>query len=71
MMMIAFITWNSNLAPLIEGLCSSNPYRFEFSIFGFVTESNRRPREGQDELARGNGNAVHLEVQNLNWEDSA
>jgi len=34
MMIIAFITWNSNFVPLIEGLCSSNPYRFEFSGFG-------------------------------------
>jgi len=23
--MIAFITWNSNLVPLLEGLCTSNP----------------------------------------------
>ena len=29
----AFITWNINLIPLLEGLCSSNPCRFEFSIF--------------------------------------
>ena len=34
--MIAFITFNSNLVPLLEGLYSSNlnPCRFEFSIFG-------------------------------------
>ena len=32
--MIAFITFNSNLVPLLEGLCSSNPSRFEFSILG-------------------------------------
>jgi len=32
-LMIAFITCNSNLVPLLEGLCSSNPCRFEFSIF--------------------------------------
>jgi len=32
-LMIAFITWNSNLVPLLEGLCSSNPCRFEFSGF--------------------------------------
>jgi len=31
--MIAFITCNSNLVPLLEGLCSWNPCRFEFSIF--------------------------------------
>ena len=32
-LMIAFITWNSNLVPLLEGLCASNPCRFEFSGF--------------------------------------
>ena len=31
--MIAFITWNSNLVPLLEGLCSSNPCKFELSEF--------------------------------------
>jgi len=31
--MIAFITCNNILVPLLEGLCSSNPCRFEFSIF--------------------------------------
>jgi len=30
-MMIAFITFNSSLVLLIEGLCSSNPWEFEFS----------------------------------------
>ena len=33
MMMIAFITFNSSLVPLIEGLCSSNSWKFEFSGF--------------------------------------
>ena len=33
MMMIVFITFNSSLVPLIEGLCSSNPWEFEFSDF--------------------------------------
>ena len=31
--MIAFITFNSSLVPLIEGPCSSNPWEFEFSGF--------------------------------------
>ena len=31
--MIVFITCNTNLVPLLEGLCSSNPCRFEFSVF--------------------------------------
>ena len=31
--MIAFITCNSNLVPLLEGLFSCNPFRSEFSIF--------------------------------------
>jgi len=33
--MIAFVTCNSNLVPLLEGLCSSNPCRFEFSSVQF------------------------------------
>jgi len=32
-LMIAFITYNSSLIPLLEGLCSSNPCRFELSVF--------------------------------------
>ena len=31
MMMIAFITFNSSLVPLIKGLGSSNPWKFELS----------------------------------------
>ena len=31
MMMIAFITLNSSLVPLIKGLCISNIWKFEFS----------------------------------------
>ena len=33
-LIVAFITWNSNLVPLLEGLCSSNPCKFDFSGFG-------------------------------------
>ena len=33
-LLFAFITWNSNLVPLLEGLCTSNPCSFEFSVFG-------------------------------------
>jgi len=33
-LIIAFITRNSSLVPLLEGLCSSNPGTFEFSVFG-------------------------------------
>jgi len=32
MTMIAFMIWNSSLIPFIEGLFSSNPYRFELSV---------------------------------------
>ena len=32
-LIIAFITCNSNLVPLLQGLCTSNPCRFEISIF--------------------------------------
>ena len=36
-LMIACITWNNNLVTLLEGLCNSNPCRFEFSGFqGFA-----------------------------------
>ena len=39
---------NRNLVPLLEGLCSSNPCRFEFSVlFEFLPESNRRPQDWQ------------------------
>jgi len=31
-MMITFITFNSNLIPLIEGLCCSNPCELKFSV---------------------------------------
>ena len=31
--MIAFVTWNSNLVPLLEGLWTSNPCRFQFWVF--------------------------------------
>jgi len=32
-LMITFITFKSHLVPLLEGLCGSNPCRFEFSVF--------------------------------------
>jgi len=32
-LMIAFITCKSSLVPLLEGLCTSNPCRFESSVF--------------------------------------
>jgi len=32
-LMIAFVTCKSSLVPLFEGLCTSNPCRFEFSVF--------------------------------------
>ena len=46
-LMIAVIIWNSNLVPLLEGLCSPNPRRFELSICEFLPESNRRSRYRQ------------------------
>ena len=33
MMIIAFFTFNGSLVPLFEGLCSSNPWKFEISGF--------------------------------------
>jgi len=41
LLMIAFITLNSSLVYLLEGLWSSNPYRFGFSILGCLLESTR------------------------------
>jgi len=38
--MIAFITFNSSLTPLIEGLCSSNPCDFEFSVLNGIEPTN-------------------------------
>jgi len=32
-LIIAFIIWNSNIVPLLEGLCISNPCWFEFLVF--------------------------------------
>ena len=32
-LMIAFITCKSSWVPLLEARCTSNPYRFEFSVF--------------------------------------
>ena len=46
-LMIASITWNSNLVPLLEGLCTSNPCRFGFSVFWVLPESNRQPQDWQ------------------------
>ena len=37
-LIVAFINWNSNLVPLLEDLCSSNPCRFEFSGFWAFAE---------------------------------
>jgi len=37
-LMIAFITCNSNLVPLLEGQCSWNPCRFESSVFWVFAE---------------------------------
>jgi len=36
MMIIIFTTWNSEWIPLIHGLWSWNPYRFDFSVFGGI-----------------------------------
>jgi len=41
-LIIACITWNSNLVPLLEGLCSSNSCRFEFSVPDYLSWSNER-----------------------------
>jgi len=44
MMVFAFITFNSSLVPLIEGLCNSNPWEFELS--------RHNPNFGRDKFSR-------------------
>ena len=41
MMMVAFITLNSGLVSFVEGLCSSNPCEFEFSVLDGIKPTNR------------------------------
>jgi len=45
--LIAFITWNSNLVPLLEGLAYVAQIHVDLSsqFFAFLPESNRRPRD--------------------------
>ena len=40
--MIAFMTWNSNLVPLLEGLCW-NPCRFESLVFYYTHAHTHSP----------------------------
>ena len=44
--MIAFVIRNSNLVPLLESLCTSNPCRFEFSVFGTAVRPGMCHRQG-------------------------
>jgi len=46
-LMIAFVTWNSYLIPLLEGLCSSNTVDLSSRLFEFLPESNWRPWDWQ------------------------
>ena len=61
MMMVAFITFNSSLVLLIEGLCTSNPWEFQFSGF-------KRNRwiysEGSEFLRRVGG---EVGISGLEW----
>jgi len=41
MMMVAFITLNSGLISFVEGLCSSNPCKFEFSVLNSSKPTTR------------------------------
>ena len=41
MMMVAFITLNSGLVSFIQGLCSSNPCEFEFSVLDGIKLTTR------------------------------
>jgi len=53
--MIAFITWNSILVPLIEGLCTSNPWNLSSGGLDRIkpmTYGLTVPRLGSDWLSR-------------------
>jgi len=43
--MNAFITCNSNLVPLLEGLCAQIHVHLSSPFLEFLPESNRRPRD--------------------------
>jgi len=47
LMIIAFITWNSHLVPLIEGLSGSNPCRFDFLVFVRIKSATGRAASGE------------------------
>jgi len=49
--MLAFITCNSNLVPLLEGLCSSNPCRLR-AAFRSVHSKQDDPLGGPKNLSR-------------------
>ena len=44
--MIAFITFNSGWVPLIEGVCSSNPWEFEVSGLDGIEPTAGRAASG-------------------------
>jgi len=50
-MMIAFITFNSNLVLLIEGLCTTNPCKFEFSVLDRMENEKRKEKKRQGTTA--------------------
>ena len=43
-MMIAFITWNSSLVPMIEGLCSSNAWELSSEGINSPSLGPTKPR---------------------------
>jgi len=57
-MTIAFITFKSSLVPLIEGLCSSNPWEFEFAGF-------RRNQAYDLCVARPHCSGTFADIQNV------
>ena len=68
-LMIAFITWNSSLVPLLEGLCSSNPCRFEFSVF-WVFARIKQTTQGLT-VPRSDQLSYFLIVSDRNWQVSS
>jgi len=51
-MMIAFITFNISLVLLIEGLCTTNPREFEFSVLDRMEKTKKEKKKREKEQKR-------------------
>jgi len=64
MTMIASITWNCNLVPLLASLCSWNPCKFDFSVLWVFAGINIRTNDLQIDDEYGED-----EVDEAEWAD--